>query len=80
MFKRLLFVECYFAYFTLYHLFSKCLERERTLMRAACLPFFFNETEILDEGSSDSGDDADGSDDEDGDNEDEDAEAGEGIC
>ncbi|GAA6085098.1 pre-mRNA-splicing factor CWC22 homolog, partial [Tachysurus ichikawai] len=33
--------------------------------------------EILDEGSSDSGDDADGSDDEDGDNEDEDAEAGE---
>lgn len=50
------------------------------LIRAACFYFiFFNETEILDEGSSGSGDDADGSDDEDDDEGDEEAEAGDGI-
>lgn len=39
----------------------------------------FRASEILDEGSSDSGDEADGSGDEDDDEEDEEAAAGEGI-
>ena len=50
-------------------------DRGRRLTVTLCVP----STEILDEGSSDSGDEADGSDDDDDDDDEEEAEAGTGM-